>query len=172
MGLSISLLPETGDAVRVGTGESERGSYMYVGRSNRYPAILQRSIAKPAAVVPQVDDESVGIVQRCHNPASRLLTGGRIRKPIQFHVTDVVRQGLDRLEQTVLLKQRCAIALAHFRRHRWWRARRQPSRAVDHVSNEYAARDSDSTTGSLNVLVYASREIRPHVERCVLAALI
>src|SRR5205814_9444584 len=44
---SRSLLPEIGDAVRAGTGESGRGSYRYVERSNRYPAICSAVSPNP-----------------------------------------------------------------------------------------------------------------------------
>jgi hypothetical protein len=123
-------------------------------------------------VVPDIDDQRGGFVQRSHHPGRRLTADGGIGHPIQLDVADIARQLLDLLEHTVQVTHHGALTLTDRLGHRWRPHLRQRPRAVHHVGDERPARDAERGARAPDLRVDGSRELRGRVERVVVAVLV
>src|SRR5437660_9373364 len=92
-----------------------------------------------AAVVPQIKDDRIRVVQRGHRCRCRLLAEGRIRKRIKFQIADMVRQDLDRFEGAVCLFHRLPVTRLKCRCCGWRELDRKSTRLnSSHVAISYA----------------------------------
>src|ERR1700722_6726033 len=78
-----------------------------------------------AAVVPQIKDDCIRVVQGSHRGHIHCLADGGLRKPIKLQVSNLVRQDLNLLEETFVLFRKPSIA-----REILWSLRRRTLRKL------------------------------------------